>query len=466
MFQELREKVQQLRVSYEDILEKQNTRLCHDRQIALGTFQPTRCPGFVWRHGWSPCQFDSQLTLRTIRFYNTHSNVYMPPICYRCQTAASQIQRWMLRGKYNAAGQRLCTRQGCHEPVVDGLDCDRHAQLRLEKRLERSMNRLKPGHSGMKKLWKVLSAGNMTTFLEESVFCVNPGWHKQRQWVTIASSMTCTDYTGPGVFFLDTETIKVPGEPMTILSIAIINAQGQLMLHEKVDYQKSIEELTAGLPGRLVAYAMRIYGVTTAASRTSGITPEELRRRMKIDLGITPNCMLVEWSLNGWDWRALKALFYGEDGVIPETYTRGQDLLKAVGYHGPKDLMTLFYLFWPSSGIVGKHHTADIDTIKLYAVIFPILSGKRGLPDCIRIHLKLGENTSYQSPSLPDDGNKSEEDDAYAYEDQDGDEEDDDNEDDYYEDDEYELFSEYVHTSDEDDEDDHEAPSRSKRRRK
>lgn len=363
----------------------------------------------------------------------------------------------MLRGKYNATGQRLCTRQGCHDPVVNGVDCERHAEVRVETRLKQTIGKL---GSGTKRLWKVLSPGNMTAFLEESVFCPNSGWHTQRQWVTIASSMTSEDYTGPDVFFLDTETIKHPGEPPIMLSIAIINARGRLMLHETVDYKKSIAQLTMGLPSRFVAYAMRIYGVTTAASRTSGIPPEELRRRMETDVGITPNCMLVEWSLNGWDWLALKALFRRHDGVLPTTFICGPNLLRAVGYPGPRDLMTVFYLFWPSSGIVATHHTADIDTIKLYAVIFALLSGSREVPDCIKIHLELGETVSQQSPRFQHGGDASDEDEEGLDEEGLYDDYDDD-------DDEYDLFSENMYTSDEDEEeDDYTVPSRSKKKQK
>lgn len=95
-----------------------------------------------------------------------------------------------------------------------------------------------------------------------------------------------------------------------------------------------------------------------------------------VALGLNDSLM-VEWSISGWGWRALRSTF--REHSVPEAYLCGIDLLRMVGYCSPMDLLTLFYLLFPDSPLNRHHHWALIDTQKLLFVLEGILTGGQAL---------------------------------------------------------------------------------------
>lgn len=209
--------------------------------------------------------------------------------------------------------------------------------------------------------------------------------------------MLTDEYAGPPVFFIDTESIRPSGSQPLILSITMLDAKGNTILNNAtVDYGQRIGELCQGLPDASRTYAMRIYKVQSGASRTHGLKPQDLTKSLK-ELGLRRNSIIVEWSTSGWDWRALQRL-YGDDDHLPATPTTAPRILREAGYQGSIALAVVFYYLFPYSPLCQVHHDSDIDTFKLYAVVFHLLSKGRPLPAVVAVH--IGEDE--QSRSLPD----------------------------------------------------------------
>lgn len=388
-----------VQTAVDDTIERTNLLLLRARDITYREIISTACPGYGWKHGITSCPCRSELNLRTVRFRWRRSKKWVDyeMICSTCEDLRRILARWRKRGLYTADGSRLCTAARCFNTTADASLCEHHASEKQRKRIERQVARVttqKPGWR--RRIWKIVSPADMGQFFVDLHHLAEPGWMRHEVWRTVTDSMLSDTYTGPAVFFLDTESIRPSGSDPIILSITVLDARGNTILPPTtVDYGQRIGELCQGVQEQHRSYAIRIYGAQNGAMRTHGTTPQELTRVLK-GLGLRRESILVEWSMSGWDWRAVKKL-YGDDD-LPVTYTRAPDILRAVAYQGPLDLVTVFYLLWPRSPLRLVHHDSDIDTFKLYAVVFRLLSRGQPLPEPIRGHIGDEE----ENDALPD----------------------------------------------------------------
>lgn len=393
-----------VQTAYDDAIERRNLYLLRAHGIRCRQIIPTACPGYGWKHGTTDCPQRNQLSLRTLRLKWRPAKKYVEweMLCSTCEFLRRLLHRWRKRGLYTADGSRLCTAARCFNTVADALDCEYHAGERrrraIAQQLRRSQRRgANGGPAWRQRLWKVVSPADMGTFFGSLHALPEPGWLRREVWRTVADSMLLDAYAGPPVLFLDTESIRPRGHEPLILSISVVDAKGNTVLPPTtVDYGRRIGDLCQGITEGHRSYAVRMYKAHSGAAWTHGRTPQELVQVLK-DLGLRRGSVLVEWSTSGWDWRAVKRL-YGQDDDLPVTYAKGPDLLRAVGYSGPLNLMTVFYFLWPRSPLARVHHESDIDTFKLYAVVYHLLSRGRPLPAAIQDH--VGEDD--EAAPLPD----------------------------------------------------------------
>lgn len=351
--------------------------------ISVQTFRSPECPGYSFTHGHIPCPFGASLDLGSVWIVlkTAESLVKWSPLCFRCHKRARRLHRWQNRGKYNADGSRLCTVNNCRNPLADGIDCEEHARVRLERRLKRERQRADDRAQHLVVgLWKIVSPTDMELWVS-SLDSIRASWGNHPAWADVTRALRAGPAGGKAVYVVDTESILAvtgedrPRQPL-VLELAVVDASGVTKLATTIQHgDKTISAVCKGQQERFLAYACRIYGAPDGSHKTKGTPPDAIKREM-VALKLQDSLM-VEWSTSGWDWRALRHTF-GEASV-PETYLRGNDLLRMAGYHGPMDLATLFHLLFPESPLNKRHHRALVDAQKLLLVLERILTGRQSL---------------------------------------------------------------------------------------
>lgn len=355
-----------------------------------------------WRHGFIPCRSGVAINLETATLEARESSgkVSWALVCPECRRLQSAVHLWVTRGKYNADGTRLCPVDSCREPVFNGVECEAHAALRSARRIEAKKARLST-HEGTnrRRIWDIVSPDDMKSFFGALQRLPTPPWSRDKMWSRIADAVA-DEPPVPDVFLIDTETVIVSHTPKP-LELSILRANGEHLYTTTVDYGVDVAELCQGIGQQLLGYAIGIYrreGARSAHGRhpTHGQTPAAIKSRLhEIGLGLGSGSVLVEWSENGWDWRAIRSLC-GEASV-PGEYLRGEDLLRLCGYRGPMDLETLYYLCFPDCPLHRRHHRAEWDVRKLHRVLCYILAPSRahdGVPDQAKLDPGLAFSAS------------------------------------------------------------------------
>ncbi|EMR70341.1 hypothetical protein UCREL1_2626 [Eutypa lata UCREL1] len=74
-----------------------------------------------------------------------------------------------------------------------------------------------------------------------------------------------------------------------------------------------------------------------------------------------------EWSLNGFDLRAMRHTF--DPAILPSTALLGHRLWRDIGLPGSVALLPLFASAFKNSPLNRTHHRADVDTEKLFLMV-------------------------------------------------------------------------------------------------
>lgn len=354
-----------------------------------------KCPGFAWRHGSFDCRHGSSINLGTIKMNGKDDKGHIilgQSCCAYCIWDSNAINNWTRYSKFNGEGERLCTRPNCLEVLKTSIDCANHALERREKtlalqatRLAKRRNELEQGQSlpdglGRAKgihLWRIVSRKDIGTFfssLTEAQFSA-----LDDDWRHVKSSLTDSDYHGPSIFYTDTESSHVFDEQSNKtfipFEVAVLDHQGNIIVNTPVDYGCSVADLMRGCPQHLVSKSCAIYGLTDASGKTCGMTPDQIRQKLRAS-GLNRDSILVEYSNSNWDQKALTAICR-ED--TPQRTLPTLQLLTSLQYRGPRDLQTLFLVAWPDSKLKALHHRALWDTCKMLMILRCLFS--RGLTE-------------------------------------------------------------------------------------
>lgn len=367
-------------------MEKRNRFLLERANISVQTFRSHKCPGYSFTHGHIPCPYGASLDLGSVRIFSRLASpdparrcVEWTPVCFRCYKRARRLHRWQSRCKYNADGSRLCTVNNCRNPLTDSIDCEEHARVRLERRLNAARKRANRRQHRVR-LWEIVSPADMRRWVSD-IDSIRAFWDNHPVWADVSRALRASPVGGKAVCVVDTESILVfagedqPRQPL-VLELAVVDAAGTTKLATTIQHgDKTISAICEGQEEQFVAYACRIYDAHDGSHKTKGMLLDAAKSQL-VALKLNESLM-VEWSTNGWDWRALRHTF-GEQSV-PQTYLRGIDLLRMAGYRGPMDLATLFHLLFPYSPMNQHHHRALPDAQKLLLVLEYILTGGQAL---------------------------------------------------------------------------------------
>ncbi|KAJ0118837.1 hypothetical protein J7T55_013093 [Diaporthe amygdali] len=371
---------------------KRNQSVLERANISINSFRSSLCPGFSFTHGYVPCPYEATLDLDSVKLEyifrpkRGRLAVAWPPSCFRCEARQKRLFQWQKRCKYNADGSRMCVARNCRNFLVDSTDCQEHAQARQEARLkaaQRRLNNPSGSRSSPRKrasLWEIVSPADAAQWAS-GLGAIRTSWDKHPIWGHVLRMIEDGPKAGKAVYVVDTETVLInvaedqPRNPL-IFELAVADAKGVVKLNTTLQHgDKTISELCKGIPEQLMAYACRIYSVSDTMQKTKGMLLGAAKKEI-IALELKDSLM-IEWSTNGWDWRALRHTF--GDRSVPDIYLRGNDLLRMAGYRGPADLQTLFYLFFPNSPLKSTHHRALINARKLLLVLYYILTGGKTL---------------------------------------------------------------------------------------
>jgi len=207
----------------------------------------------------------------------------------------------------------------------------------------------------------------MAECLESKVFDIPPGWE------TVAKQIVAVRPDNK-VFFVDVEFFT----DSRIIEIAILDADGHCVLHTNVSYHETVSEL-AKSPQEVYS-ARRIYG----GEQTNGMTLPELAAEL-LKLGITKDSIIVEWSTNNCDYRAIHQAFQDYPDVMAilppkHRWMRALTSLWKVLLPGcPSFALDLLHdvVFPEDTG--NLHHFAKVDAQKLYKMV------RKALVDMCRV---------------------------------------------------------------------------------
>lgn len=364
---------------------EKNRRILGAKDVRPRETRSGPCQGVGWRHGFVPCQSGATINLDTavLSTSDSRGKVWWALVCAECQRLQAAIHSWVSRGKYNADGTRLCPSNSCREPVLNGVECEQHSQLRGARRMEAKKARLRaygaqPTSRKSGRIWRILSPGDMQSFLSTLHRLPRCPWAADETWSAVAEALSGRP-AARNIFLVDTETVIVGHEPK-VLELAVLGADGRLAFSSTIDHGKAVSELCEGIGQQFLGYAIGIYrkdGTQQAhgLQPTHGATPAQTARELvKLGLG-RADAVLIEWSENGWDWRAIRTLCGAN--ALPPGYLRAEEIFRRCGYQGPMDLETLYYLCFPEGPLRDKHHRAVWDVEKLYEVVRHLLRARQ-----------------------------------------------------------------------------------------
>lgn len=393
--QEISDKIGTMRIEFERLNRIKNELLLQRCGVTYGDVKGAdKCPGSAWRHGSFDCRHGSSINLGTIRLRraDTKETVLLrESCCAYCTWDSNAINSWTRYSKFNGDGERLCTRLNCLEVLETSIDCAKHARERLEDGLAQQAAKLarkqkelegqsQPGWSRKTRgtnLWRIVSNTGLRTFfsnLTDAQFS-----SLDDDWRQVKSSMTDSDYHGPSVFYIDTESARITDQysqkVLIPFEVAILDHLGHVVVNTTIDYGRSVASLMRGCPQQLIAKSCTMYGLTDASGKTCGMTPAELRKKLRAS-GLNRDSILVEHSTSNWDQRALAAIC-GDD--TPQRTLPTLQLFTSLQYRGPRDLRTLFLVTWPNSRLKSLHHRALWDVSKLLMILRCLF--RRGLTE-------------------------------------------------------------------------------------
>lgn len=308
--------------------------------------------------------------------------------CASCRHEWRAVDRWLRYNKYNIKGQRLCSNMRCSQRLTTANLCQNHEdeykEMLLLRRLQKSGAVAMGPRADPRRLSKL---GRLSTVLSKEevgeIFSAlakvrRRPWRMHTQWRHVEDSMTEDDYAGPFVFYTDTESMRIraqPGAQHTVLTpyeIAILDRRGKPILRTPVDWGQRICDVFTNCPPQYINKACTIYGAESASQMTNGMTPQEIIGRLRKVGFFSPGAILIEHSTSKWDWTAI-SLVVGENNM-PQVALQTFDLLKMMGWTGPENLQTLYFMMYPESKINSKHHRAFWDVAKMYIFIKCVFS--------------------------------------------------------------------------------------------
>lgn len=327
--------------------------------ITFSAFEPAACRGIVWRHGFFPCPFSSTITVDNARLrrltIDGQTLIQIDSFCRRCASTKARIKKWIREGKYTPEGLQVCRRTSCREPAISLWYCRRHADLVTAHYRSRGFRRVKV---------RTATPGEMAAFLAslQPRILVSPAWRSVRDAVRGGQ------HQGAAVFFLDTESVYDRLErKFLVCQLGVRSASsGDLLLFTLVDHRLSFRQLRERVDPRMWPKLARLYSFAGLDADTHGMTASQVTDRL-VQLGMSATSHLVEWSLNGFDLRALQATFGAS--VFPKTALLGHELWRSLGLRGSVALEPLFHSHQPLSPLNRRHHEADVDAMKLYIMV-------------------------------------------------------------------------------------------------
>lgn len=329
--------------------------------IAFDAFESIPCAGIVWRHGYCMCPFGERITIDNVwlvPIYGKDRALQMAGLCRGCTRLLRRIRKWMCEGKYTPAGTQLCRRTACAQPVTALWHCRYHTEQRTRYHHSSIQRRTKA---------RTIALDAMRSFLQSvqtrMSTLVSPAW------CAVRKAMRAT-HLDAKVFFIDTESVyDRVARVFLVCEIALVSAQGHLVFHSLVDHGLSFGQLRERVDAALWSKLDRVYRFQDVDSVTTGLTAEDMGSRLG-KLGLCPDAHLVEWSLNGFDLRALRGTLASHaSGLLPQTALLGYHLWRALGLQGSVALQPLFQSYRPASPLNSTHHEAPIDAAKLYIMV-------------------------------------------------------------------------------------------------
>ncbi|KAK1526071.1 uncharacterized protein CCOS01_08489 [Colletotrichum costaricense] len=327
--------------------------------ITFDAFEATPCEGVIWRHGYFDCPQGTIITVETGHVRSASSRksktVKLYPFCSTCASLATRIRKWVSEGKFTPSGIHLCRRPTCREPVEALWHCRYHADQAT--RLHRTAE-VRRG------LLKTQSPAEILRFLSGTSLrprrLVSPEWCHVKKAIFEGGRLEA--------FFVDVEAVyNRLHRRYLVCEIAVRDCTGVLALHCTVDHGLTFAELKAVTDSNMHAKLNQIYDFSSTDARTKGMRAEEVAARLR-QLGFSPVTKLVEWSLNGFDLRALCHLLSPWPDVLPQRPLLGHRLWRELGLEGSVALWPLFASMFPGSNLNRTHHHADIDSEKLYII--------------------------------------------------------------------------------------------------
>lgn len=330
--------------------------------ISFERFEPTRCAGVVWRHGSFACPFKETITLDNVRLIHVNTKedkaIQMDCSCKGCASLLRRIRKWICEGKYSPEGVQLCRRTACTQRVMALWHCRFHAAQRTRYHHADIIRRSQA---------RAITPDAMTGFLAgldaHKPKLVSPAWCAVRKMLWDAPT------SKHNVFFVDTESVyDRVAKGFLVCEMALISAQGNVVFHSLVDHALSFRQLRERVDAALWSKLDRVYHFADLDAVTRGRTPNEIGIRLS-ELGVCPDAYLIEWSLNGFDLRALRDTFTGHASLFPRAPLLGHQLWRALGLQGSVALQTLFRSYQPASLLNETHHEAAIDAAKLFEMV-------------------------------------------------------------------------------------------------
>lgn len=329
--------------------------------ITFDKFDDTPCDGVTWRHGYFSCPYDTLLTADTAYFRRSirvkgRLQVQIMPYCFRCASLKKKISRWVRESKYTIGGVHLCRRGGCRAPVATIWHCRYHADqtARRSIRGQRRLGTLKIAAPGV--VAELTGRDPVTKKL------VCPRWTAVRRAI-------CRDLATPlpPVFFVDTESVyDIQSRGFLVCEIAVRSAANQVLLCTLVDHGLTYSGFRSRVKPNMYAKLLGLYGFDDRNSYTHGMTPAQVAARL-VELGMLPEALMIEWSLNGFDLNAMRHTF--DAAILPSTALLGHRLWRDPGLPGGVALLPLFASAFPGSPLNQTHHRADIDSEKLFFMV-------------------------------------------------------------------------------------------------
>lgn len=330
-------------------------------EVTFDKFDDTVCDGITWRHGYFPCPYDTLLTAETAYFrlsiwYKGKPQVQIMPYCFRCAYLRRRISRWVRESKYTVGGVHLCRKTGCRAPVAAIWHCRYHADQTARRGI-RNQRRL-----GTPKVAPPRVIAELTCRNPAMKKLVCPRWTMVRRAVHGDATASL-----PPVFFVDTESVyDTHSGGFLVCEIAVRSAANRVLLCTLVDHGLTYSDLRSRVKPNMYAKLLGLYGFDDRTSCTHGMTPDRVAARL-VEIGMSSSALMVEWSLNGFDLRAMRHTF--DAAVLPSTALLGHRLWRDIGLPGSVALLPLFASAFKNSLLNRTHHRADVDTEKLFLMV-------------------------------------------------------------------------------------------------